>query len=96
MKPRRTNNSQSRLFEQRLSEQLNPNHELLILADFIDWDLLETKLGDHFANEAGTPAKPVRLVIGIMLLQQMHKVSDESIVYKWVENPYWQLFCGYD
>ena len=42
MKPRRTNNSQSRLFDQRLSEQLNPNHELLILADFIDWESLES------------------------------------------------------
>lgn len=96
MKPRRTNNSQSRLFEQRLSEQLNPNHELLILTDFIDWDMLEIKLGNYFAHEVGTPAKPVRLVIGIILLQQMYKISDEEVLYKWVENPYWQIFCGYD
>ena len=74
----------------------NPDHELLILADFIDWDTLESKLSQCFANEAGTPAKPVRLVVGIMLLQQMYKMSDEEAVYKWVENPYWQLFCGYD
>ncbi|MCE5317622.1 MAG: transposase [Parachlamydia sp.] len=47
-------------------------------------------------NEAGTPAKPVRLIVGIMLLHQMYKMSDEEAVYKWVENPYWQLFCGYD
>ncbi|MCE5317621.1 MAG: hypothetical protein LLG04_09745 [Parachlamydia sp.] len=49
MKPHRTNNSQGQLFEQRLSKQLNPDHELLILADFIDWDTLEAKLSPCFA-----------------------------------------------
>jgi transposase, IS5 family len=26
----------------------------------------------------------------------MYGISDENIVYRWVENPYWQHFCGCD
>jgi IS5 family transposase len=26
----------------------------------------------------------------------MHNLSDENVVRMWVENPYWQYFCGYD
>ena len=30
------------------------------------------------------------------MLQHMDGISDEAVVKKWVENPYWQYFCGYD
>lgn len=26
----------------------------------------------------------------------MHNLSDENVVPMWVENAYWQYFCGYD
>jgi transposase, IS5 family len=96
MKPSRTNHRQGRLFEQRLSDQLNPNHELCILADVINWPLLETEFNIFFDEERGKFAKPVRLVVGIMLLQHMYALSDEAVVAHWTDNPYWQLFCGYD
>jgi IS5 family transposase len=35
-------------------------------------------------------------MIGILLLQHLHNLSDYKIVHGWVENPYWQHFCGYD
>jgi len=44
----------------------------------------------------GQPHKPIRLIIGLLLLQHMHDLSDENVVRMWVENPYWQHFCGYD
>ncbi len=31
-----------------------------------------------------------------MMLQHMEGLSDEKVVQRWVENPYWQFFCGYD
>lgn len=96
MKPKKTNHSQDRLFEQRLSELLNPNHELMVMSRLINWNSLETHLEYYFSEEEGAPAKPVRLMTGIMLLQQMYGLSDEAVVRGWVENPYWQLFCGYD
>jgi len=32
--------------------------------------------------------------VGLHFLKAMYNESDESVVYKWVENPYWQNFCG--
>jgi len=29
-----------------------------------------------------------------LLLQQTFGVSDEKVVETWVQNPYWQYFCG--
>lgn len=96
MKPKRTNHRQGRLFEQRLSEILNPNHELCILSALIKWDVMEKEFCSLFEQGEGSPAKPVRLMVGMMILQHMYGLSDEGVVAKWVENPYWQLFCGYD
>jgi IS5 family transposase len=31
---------------------------------------------------------------GLMILKQMNNLSDQSVVKIWVENPYWQRFCG--
>lgn len=95
MTPKRTNHSQSELFSQRLSDLLNPNHNLLLFGQLIDWKQLEEEFANYFSEE-GAPAKPVRLVTGIFMLQHMSGVSDEEVVKVWVENPYWQLFCGYD
>jgi transposase, IS5 family len=95
MTPKCTNNSQGELFSQRLSDQLNPNHNLLLFAKLIEWEHLEKEFSDYFSEE-GSPAKPARLVTGIFMLQHMLSLSDEEVVKVWVENPYWQLFCGYD
>ena len=75
---------------------LNRNHELCLLAGLIKWDEMDKKFSLLFEAEEGSPAKPIRLMVGIMLLQNMYKLSDEAVVARWVENPYWQLFCGYD
>jgi IS5 family transposase len=98
MKPHKINNNQFNLFKNRLSNQLNPKHELFILADKISWYELEEDFSDLYANndKGGQPPKPVRLMVGLLLLQYMHNLSDEQVVRAWVENPYWQYFCGYD
>ena len=89
--------AQSDLFQARLSSQLNPQNPLITLSKSIDWDGLEASLGLTFSpHKAGQPAKPVRLMVGLMILQNMEGLSDEAVVEKWVENPYWQYFCGYD
>lgn len=94
MKPTKENNRQGHLFDQRLSDQLNSNHPLIQLSKLIDWKLLEEEFAKLFVDNVGQPAKPVRLVVGILMLQHMYGISDENIVYRWVENPYWQHFCG--
>jgi IS5 family transposase len=96
MKPIRQNNQQNELFWSRLSVQLTQNHPLILLSNLIDWKSFEKDFSKLFVEKIGQPAKPVRLVVGILMLQHMYGLSDENVVYRWVENPYWQCFCGYD
>ena len=98
MKPNTINHTQGELFQTRLSFQLKPNHELILLSEKINWQALEESCSDMHGPDfkGGQPPKPVRLMIGILLLQYMHNLSDESVIRSWVENPYWQYFCGYD
>ena len=35
-------------------------------------------------------------MIGILILQHNLGISDKQTITRWVENPYWQYFCGYD
>lgn len=96
MKPKKTNHSQSLLFQPRLSRELNPNHELCILSKIVDWTSFEQEFTELFSEKRGAPGRPVRLVVGLLMLENMYGISDEEVVQMWVENPYWQFFCGYD
>ena len=42
----------------------------------------------------GQPPLPTRLVAGLFILKHMHNLSDEALCDRWVENPYFQYFCG--
>ncbi len=33
-------------------------------------------------------------MVGLLYLKHFHKLSDEQLVHGWLENPYWQYFCG--
>lgn len=98
MKPRKIDNRQEDLFRNRLSNQINLRHELVKLSEQIPWDELDKECSDIFdeRSDTGRPASPVRLIIGLLLLQYMHNLSDEKVVQMWIENSYWQYFCGYD
>lgn len=80
----------------KLSQMLNPRHPLVVLAQAIEWSVFEQAVGPLYAEEVGRPALPTRLMVGLHDLKQMEDVSDEAVVAAWVENPYWQYFCGYD
>ncbi len=81
------------LFLVRLDGLLNPRHELLQLADKIDWDWLDEELAPYFSDQ-GRPAEPVRFMIGMFLLKHSYNLSDEQVWARWVENPYYQYFTG--
>jgi transposase, IS5 family len=78
----------------QLKEQLNLKHPLVQLADAIDWEGLSQSLSLTVSAEGGRPALSVRLMVGLHYLKALYDESDESVVSKWVENPYWQYFCG--
>jgi len=39
---------------------------------------------------------PTRLMVGLHYLKAAFAESDESVVDRFIENPYWQFFCGYN
>jgi IS5 family transposase len=83
------------LFRELLENQLNPRHELVKLSKVIDWDNLESNLNLGFGSVGCRPL-PTRLMVGLIMLQSMYGLSDEDVVSRWVENAYWQYFCGYE
>lgn len=76
-----------------LLDQLNPNHPLLRLASEIPWSRFEEEFAGLYSVN-GRPAKPTRLMVGLMLLKQLENLSDERVVEVWTQNPYYQAFCG--
>lgn len=95
MQPRRKkNDNRIELFRERLDNILDRRHELYRLADLINWPLFEEEFGNLYTPKTGRPGIPVRLLVGLSYLQQAFGLSDEAVVSRWVENPYWQYFCG--
>jgi IS5 family transposase len=84
------------LFRARLSQQLDRRHALVRLAGLLDWDAFEARFGELYHPHVGRPGIPVRLMVGLCYLQLTFALSDEEVVARWVENPYWQYFCGFD
>jgi len=93
MKGKSPNQGQLNLFRPILKQIIDPNHELVILADKFPWSELEKEFSNLYSH-TGSPAKPIRLMVGLLLLKQMFNYGDETIVQAWVQNPYYQYFCG--
>ncbi len=79
------------LFRARLDQIINMRHELVVLADKIDWVWLDGQLAGYFSDE-GRPAEPVRFMLGMFLLKHTYDLSDEQLWDRWVQDPYFQYF----
>jgi IS5 family transposase len=93
MKPKAAT-PQSELFGAHLSELLNRRHPLYVLAERLDWSQFDAAIDACYAEELGRPGVNTRLMVGLLYLKHAYDESDESVVARWVENPYWQFFCG--
>jgi hypothetical protein len=82
------------LFRARLDQIIDLNHELAKLARAIDWRFLEEKFGAVYTDRPGRPPLPTRLMAGLAILKHTFDLSDEVVCARWVENPYYQYFCG--
>lgn len=87
------NQAQKHLFLPGLLDFINPRHELCLLANKIDWNSFETGFAPLYSDK-GCPAKPVRLMVGLLILKQLYDLGDETVMAEWVANPYFQFFCG--
>jgi transposase, IS5 family len=95
MRPKEHRDSgQSDLFKARLDQIVDLGHPLAKLAATIDWRFLEERFGAVYSDKPGQPPLPTRLMAGLSILKHTHNLSDGDLCARWVENPYFQLFCG--
>jgi IS5 family transposase len=77
-----------------LDEIIALGHPLVRLAREIDWGFLDGRFSSVCRPGPGQPPLPTRLVAGLLILKHMHDLSDEALCARWLENPYYQFFCG--
>lgn len=96
MRPKRPAQSmdQDDLFRSELVQMIDPQHELVRLSERIPWEKLDQSFGAYYEEKMGSPGKPTRLMAGLQYLKHAFNLSDEALISRWVENPYWQYFCG--
>jgi len=96
MKPKRTpqKDRQMDLFRPELSAIIDPGHALVKLAGAVDWDQLDELFGKAYSPDEGRPGISTRLMVSLHYLKYAHDLSDEDVVARWVENPYWQYLSG--
>ena len=81
-------------FYSTFEEQLDHQHPLFILANKINWQQFEAAFAKHYSQKMGAPAKPIRLMVSLLMLKQLRNLSDESVVEQWSENVFYQYFSG--
>jgi len=86
--------SQLSFLQPGLREQLSNRHPLYILANQIDWKVFEEAFKVYYREDFGRPAKPIRLMVALLMLKHIRNISDESVVEQWAENAYYQYFSG--
>jgi len=95
MRPReRRETGEQDLFRSRLDQIIDMEHALAKLARTIDWRFLEATFGAVYKDGAGQPPLPTRLMAGLAILKHTYDLSDEAVCELWIENPYYQYFCG--
>ena len=88
MKHRPRPPEQDDLLRPRLVDMIDPRHELVKLAVLFDWGVFERQWAGFFPSHKGRPATEPRLVAGLLYLQHAYRLSDEAVVARWVENPF--------
>jgi IS5 family transposase len=95
MKPReRRETGAQDMFRSRLDQIINLKHALVALSKTVSWSFIERKCGEVYTDGPGMPPLPTRLMAGLSILKYTFDLSDEELCDRWVENPYFQYFCG--
>ena len=85
--------NQRELFRPLLTDMINKNHPLALLADAIDWHYFEKEFISLYST-VGQSGVPIRLMVGCLMLKHLYNLGDETLAKAWIENPYMQYFCG--
>jgi IS5 family transposase len=77
-----------------LADLINPQHELALLANTIDWNYFENEFKGLYSEKPSRPAMPIRFMAGVLMLKRLYNLRDERIPEHWVRDVYFQYFCG--
>ncbi|MCD6345961.1 MAG: transposase [Bacteroidales bacterium] len=86
-------NRQLDMFNIPMEKFIDMSHELVTIGNRIDWNSLENHFRTYYSDK-GRPSVPVRKIVGFSLLKSRFNISVEKTLDIWLENPYWQFFCG--
>lgn len=86
--------SQADLFRLELANMINLRHPLAKLAEQVKWERFDEVFEPTFCADNGRAGCPTRLMVGLHYLKHLYDLGDEALLEQWVENPYWQYFCG--
>lgn len=75
-------------------EQSNHHQPLYVLSKQLDWKIFVDAFDPLYSKNLGATSKPIRRMVGLLILKHLRNLSDESIVEQWLENVYYQYFCG--
>jgi IS5 family transposase len=84
------------LFRARLDQILDPKHPLFKITKEIDWSFFDKEFEETYDPTTGRPGKSIRLMVGLHYLKYTFDLSDEAVLQGFMENPYWQYFCGFE
>jgi IS5 family transposase len=73
---------------------LDPQHSLYMLAEAINWPVFDQQFGPLYADGVGRPALSTRLMVALHYIKHIYDLSDDLVLAGFLENPYWQFFCG--
>ena len=85
--------NQSELFRPMMLDYIDNHHELVLLANKIDWKYFEKEF-EPLYSKVGNASHPIRFMVGCLLLKHLYNLGDETLAQAWVMNPYMQYFCG--
>jgi IS5 family transposase len=94
MRGKSPHQTQRDLFQPLLIDFIDRKHELVLLANKIDWAYFEKSFASYYSN-TGQPALPIRFMVGCLVLKRIYNLGDETLAQAWVMNPYMQYFCGH-
>ncbi len=81
-------------FNQSCGMPLDPENDWIKRAQMIPWTEIEKSYARQFPSNVGNVAKPLRMVLGSLIIQTKEQLSDQKLVQALTENPYLQFFIG--
>lgn len=94
MKPRPGSQKKDKAGHQvELTNVIDPGHSMVKLSNEMNWQHFENKFGVLYSDR-GRPGISTRLLVALHYLKYLYNLSDEDVVYGWLENPYWPYLSG--